>query len=121
MPVKIDPDITAELAALDLVLWEAKHPKIAAVNAKTGKPTQREDKGWVLVLLHGPGVQPEARASGPTLRQAVDQALTHYFADRVPGLKGAMLRLEKATWDLQRHIAETLFAAEGGDDDSIPF
>ena len=117
MPVKVDPLIVEELAALDLVLWEAKHPKVAFFNEKTGKMSSREDKGWVIVSLAGPGVTENCLAGQSTLRRAVDTALRTYFADRVPGLKGAMLRLEAALWATERTIAESIYDPE----DDIPF
>lgn len=119
MPVKVDLLIVEELAAMDLTLWEAKHPRQAFVN-KAGKMSSREDKGWVIVSLAGPGVTEDARAGAATLREAVDTALAWYFSDRVPGVKGAILRLNKAVWDLSRRITEDLYDA-GEFDDDIPF
>lgn len=120
MPVKIDPAITEELAAMDLVIWEAKHPKRQEVSPKTGKMTTREDKGRVLVSIAGPGVQ-EAPGGGKTLREAVDAALGHSpLAARVPGLRGAMMRLEKAILDLA--VSAHAQAHYDSDyDDDIPF
>lgn len=123
MPVKIDPDIVEELAQMNLVLWDAKHPKRPFFNEKTGKQSQREDKGWVIVSLNGPGVDREKPAGGPTLRQAVDHALRTYFSDRVPGLRGDLLRLEKACFDLTIGLMSSRSALSGcsDDDDEIPF
>lgn len=118
MPVKIEPYIVEELASLDLVIWEAKHPKLPVWDEKRGKHVTREDKSWVLVSLAGPGVE-ECRAGARTLRQAVDAALTHFLADRVPGLRGAMMRLEKAMFDLQQAIRWQTLDSEY--DDDIPF
>lgn len=124
MPVKINPLILEELAALNLTLWEAKHPRTPFVN-KAGKMSSREDKSWVLISLAGPGVTQECRAGAATLRQAVDSGLAYYFADRVPGIKGAMLKLEKALLELNVSVRwERLMAEDGytGDrDDFIPF
>lgn len=117
MPVKIDPAIVEELASMDLVIWSAVHPKFpTGCSEKTGKPTMREDKSWVIVTLTGPGVERESSASGPTLRRAVDNALAVYFPDRVSGLKGAMLRLGEAMFGLRGDIHERLY-----DLDTVPF
>lgn len=125
MPVKIDPDIVEELRAMDLLLWECRHPKQPFFNEKTGKMSSREDKGWCLVQLAGPGVSGECRAGAPTLRQAVDTALAYYFPDRIGGLKGALLRLDKALLDLTVAIrGQKMMVEEGYDgdwDDFIPF
>lgn len=124
MPVKIDPAIVEELAALELVLWEAKHPKLQIWNEAKGKLTPREQKDWVIVHLAGPGVG-EAPGSGKTLREAVDAALRHSdLRDRVPGLKGAMLRLEEALFTTGLKLAEQRYDRGGwndGIDDDIPF
>lgn len=114
MPVKIEPAIVEELLAMDLTIWEAKHPRIPFTN-KAGKQSTKEDKSWVVVSLAGPGVE-EARAGAQTLRQAVDAALMHAgLADRVPGLRGAMLRLEMEMWRLGRLLVEERY------EDDIPF
>lgn len=121
MPVKLDPLIAEELSAMDLVLWEAKHPREAVVSEKTGKPTTREDKSWVLVSLAGPGVD-EARGGGRTLREAVDAAIRHSaLAERVPGLRGSMLRAERALFDLSMRMAESRYDAQVEPDDDVPF
>lgn len=121
MPVKIDPMIVEELASVDLVLWEAKHPKVPFFNEKTGKQSMREDKSWCVVSLAGPGVD-EARGGGPTLKKAVDAAIVHAgLGERFPGLRGAVLRLEKAVWDLSRFYAYENYKTENGDEDDIPF
>ncbi len=115
MPVKIDSAIVEELASMDLVLWEAKHPRVPFYNDKTMKESHREDKTWVLVSIAGPGVE-EIRAGARTLKKAVDAALVHSdLHKRVPGLRGAMLRLERALWDLTRRCVEDRY------EDDIPF
>lgn len=120
MPVKIDPLIVEELAALDLVIWEAKHPKIPFYNTKTMKESSREDKTWVHVSLAGPGLS-QALGAGPNLRIAVDRAIIHsVIVYHVPGLRGKMLRLERALWDLDRALATARIEREF-DDDDIPF
>lgn len=125
MPVKIDPEIVAELEALDLVIWEAKHPKQPFFNEKTGKHSQREDKSWCLVVIAGPGVDGECRAGAATLRAAVDAALAYHFPERFTGLKAALLKLGKEIISLntqvrwQRHMAEDGY--DGDPDDYIPF
>jgi hypothetical protein len=119
MPVKIDPLIVEELAALDLVIWEAKHPRESFYNTKTMKESTREDKSWVLVTLAGPGVE-ECRGGRRTLREAVDAAITHSpVVYRVPGLRGSFLRLERAMFDLTLKMAEQRYDREL--DDDIPF
>jgi len=121
MPVKVDPYVVEELAGLGLVLWEAKHPKHAVTSPKTGKPTLREDKSWVLVALAGPGVE-ETYGGGATLRAAVDSAIRHSpLCDRVPGLRGAVLRAERALFDLALTMATDRYARGDDLDDSIPF
>lgn len=125
MPVKIDPFIVDELQSMDLVIWEAKHPKKPVWNEKTGKYTDREDKSWVTVRLAGPGSGDHAVGGAPDLRQAVDAALRSFFPDRVPGLKGSVLRLEQAMLSLQTsYFGRRLdFGSSNGDDfdDDIPF
>lgn len=122
MPVKIDPLIIEELASINLVIWEAKHPKLLVWNEAKGKHTPREQKDWVVVTLAGPGVE-EARGGAPTLRAAIDTALVHSgLYTRVTGLRGALLRVERAMWDLDRCYAEARFReAYGDDEDDIPF
>jgi hypothetical protein len=118
MPVKLDPIIIEELASMDLTLWEAKHPRTSFVNA-AGKMSSREDKSWVLVYLAGPGVIGE-HGGGPTLRQAVDAALVYSgLCERVPGVRGAMLRLEKEVGATVRQLVEG--RCREADDDDIPF
>lgn len=117
----MDPVIVDELSSMDLVLWEAKHPREAVISAKTGKPTTRENKSWVLVSLAGPGVD-EARGGGATLRSAVDAALRHSpLADRVTGLRGSLLRAERAIFDLTMRLTEDRYDTETGLDDDVPF
>lgn len=127
MPVKIDPHIVAELAELDLVIWEAKHPKIASgVSPKTGRLVFKESKAWVVAVVTGPGVDGEKHGGGPTLSVAVDAILRTYFADRVPGLRGAILRAERALFDLAQVCSVKSFKLSGAPgasdyDDDIPF
>lgn len=119
MPVKTDQALIDDLSSIGLVVWDTKHPKIPFYNDKTMKTSQREDKSWVLVTLAGPGVE-EAHAGGPDFATAVKSALIHSgLCDRVPGVSGAMLRLERAVWDLGRRLAADRMAAEY--DDDIPF
>lgn len=121
MPVKIDPAITAELQEMDLVLWEAKHPKQPFFNEKTQKHSSREDKGWCVVSITGPGVDRECLAGGPTLREAVDGCLRTYFRDRVPGLRGAMMRLEHELFLTAIDMMSTRNLSGSDLDDDIPF
>lgn len=125
MPVKVDPLIVEELAAMDLVLWSATHPKRYMLNEKTGKMSLREDKGWCLVSLAGPGVERECNAGAATLRQAVDAALQAFFRDRVTGVKGALLRLGKALHELEGKVRWDRLMLEheysGDPDDFVPF
>ncbi len=99
MPVKIDPDIVAELREMDLTIWEAKHFKTEVFNEKLGKMTLRENKNWVIVTIAGPGVG-STQGSGKTLRDAVDSVIVAHFADRVRGLRGKMMVLERELWNL---------------------
>lgn len=121
MPVKIEPHIVEELASMDLVLWEAKHPKVAFFNEKTGKMSYRERKDWVIISLIGPGVDGDKPAGAPTLREAVDAALRTYFSERIPGLRGAMLRLEKACFETTVRLMSDRNLAGSDDDDDISF
>ncbi len=121
MPVKIDPIIVEELAEMEMVLWETKHPKQAFFNEKTGKMSSRENKEWVIVSIAGPGVDGDKPAGGPTLRAAVDSCLRTYFADRVPGLRGALLRLEKEVFQLTVGMMADRNLSGSDDDDDIPF
>lgn len=120
MPVKVDPAIVEELASMDLVLWEAKHPRQAFLSDKTGKMSSRERKDWVIISLTGPGVDGEKPAGAPTLREAVDTALRTYFSDRVPGLRGSILRLEKACFEMTVSLMAGRNLA-GEEDEDVPF
>ena len=122
MPVKPDPLITEELAAMELTIWAAIHPKMMLPNAKTGKLTPREDKSRVIVTLAGPGTV-GADGYGATLRGAVDDALrSPRLIDRVPGLKGKMMRLERELFMLRFAFAAQRYTNYGSDeDDDIPF
>lgn len=125
MPVKLDPAIVEELAALDLVIWDAKHLKVPFFNEKTGKHSSREDKSVVFVTLSGPGVERECVSRGETLRRAVDTGLAAYFPERLKGLRGSLVRLERAVLDLNTQVHwQRLMAEDGYDgdpDDYIPF
>jgi hypothetical protein len=122
MPVKIDPAIVAELQEMDLVIWEAVHPKEPFFNEKTQKHSQRENKGWCMVSLAGPGVDEQRRASGHTLRAAVDAALAYHFPERLVGLRGALLKLDKEMLRLNTAVYGTRLKLTGElDDDDIPF
>jgi len=121
MPVKVEPHIVEELREMGLTLWEAKHHKHEVLNEKTGKITLRENKNWVIVTLAGPGVD-QAFGSGKTLREAIDAAVLHNFSDRVSGLKGALIRCEKAMWDCFTASMEHRFKHFPDDlDDDVPF
>lgn len=124
MPVKLDPEIAADLAAMDLTIWEAKHPKVVSgVSEKTGKLIHRENKERVNVALAGPGVSAECWGYGSTLQAAVDDALrSPLLIDRVPGLRGAMMRLDRALMELRYGMAAERFKVSPDDlDDDIPF
>ena len=121
MPVKIEPEIVEELRDIGLAIWEAKYYKQPFFNEKTGKMSQRENKNWVIVTLAGPGVD-QVSSSGKTLRIAVDNLIARHFADRVNGLRGAMLRLEGELWNLFMACMETKYAIDPESlDDVIPF
>jgi hypothetical protein len=127
VPVKIDPLIVDELASMDLAIWSARHPKVfSGMSEKTGKAVYRENKQAVSVTVNGPGLKREAYGYGTTLRLAIDDALvTGSLADRVRGIRGAVLRLEAAIRSLsQKAKWERLMLEDGyeGDlDDYIPF
>jgi hypothetical protein len=121
MPVKIDPEIVEELAAVDLVIWEAKHPKMPFFNEKTGKWSQRENKGRVIVTVAGPGV-PEALGGGTTLREAVDSAIKTSFPDKLKGVRGALLRLDEALLRCYIAMMELNYKIDPESlDDDVPF
>lgn len=121
MPVKVDPDIVAELHGMDLTLWEAKHYKRPVLNEKTGKMTMRENKDWVIVSIAGPGVE-TVQGSGNTLRAAVDSVIVKHFADRVPGIRGKMMILERELWNLFMACMESKYELDPESlDDDIPF
>ena len=124
MPVKLDPDIQEHLESLNLTLWEAKHPKVVSgVSEKTGKLVHRENKDRVNVALQGPVLDHDCLGFGSTLQEAVDDALASpALIGRVPGLKGAMMRLERAVGDLRYGLAAERFKVDPGElDDDIPF
>lgn len=124
MPVKVDPDIQASLEAMNLTLWDVRHPKVVSgVSEKTGKLIHRENKNRVHVALQGPGLDRDCLGFGSTLQEAVDDALmAGGLADRPTGLKGAMLRLEKAVADLSRStMYERLYTQQSGYDRSVAF
>lgn len=121
MPVKIDPDIVEELREMGLTIWEAKHFKHNVLNEKTGKMSLRENKNWVIVTLAGPGVD-QVQGSGKTLREAVDCVIVSKFADRVPGVRGALMRCESALWGCFMACMETKYKLDPDSlDDDIPF
>lgn len=121
MPVKIDPDIVAELQEMDLTIWSAVHFKRSVLNEKTGKMTLRENKNWVIVTLAGPGVD-QVQGSGKTLREAVDCVLVSHFADRVRGIRGRMMVLERELWKLFMVCMELKYELDPALlDDDIPF
>lgn len=124
MPVKIDPFIVEELRGMDLVIWEAKHPKKPMWDEKQSKYVVREDKSWVTVRLAGPRSGDHAVGGAADLRQAVDAALRSFFPDRVPGLRGSLMRLEQAMLDMNTTAHFAAMARRGEDnlyDDDIPF
>ncbi len=124
MPVKIDPLIVEELATMDLAIWSAKHPKaFSGMSEKTGKAVYRENKAVVSVTVNGPGLRREAYGFGSTLRLAIDDALiSGLLADRVPGIRGAMLRLEAAIRGLVRTaMYDRLYIEQPGYDRSVAF
>lgn len=121
MPVKIDPDIVAELQEMNLTIWEAKHFKRPVLNEKTGKMTMRENKDWVIVTIAGPGVD-SIQGSGRTLRLAVDSVIVPHFADRVSGIRGKMMVLERELWNLFMVCMELKYELDPTLlDDDIPF
>lgn len=123
MPVKVDPEIQEALEALDLTIWEARHPKVVSgVSEKTGKLIHRENKERVNVVLQGPGLPHDCLGFGSTLQAAVDDALASpALIARVPGLKGSIMRLERAVGDLRYGLAAERFKVDPDLDDDIPF
>ena len=90
MPVKVDPEIQEALEALDLTIWEARHPKVVSgVSEKTGKLIHRENKERVNVVLQGPGLPHDCLGFGSTLQAAVDDALAWWQALLAQGIDPA--------------------------------
>lgn len=123
MPVKLDPILVEELAAMDLTIWSAAYRRNMVFNPKTGKTSSREDKSWITVALAGPGID-EQWGGGKTLREAVDAAMVPHLVDRVPGLRGALLRLKIALSALTSAVMIRRFnenRPEGEEWDDVPF
>lgn len=124
MPVvKIPESIRAELASIGLTVWLAQHPMIYKEVGAT-RPTM--DKTRVTIQLNGPGLGAYSPwGKGATVREAVDDAMAHpVLIDRVPGLKGCILRLDRAAGDLTGvlRVAKFCYGRPHGDlDDEVPF
>jgi hypothetical protein len=127
MPVKIDREVADRLLDMGLTVWSAKHPKVASgISPKTGKTVFKEDKNWCIVELAGPGLEDNPIGSGKTFRAAARNALKHKcVVDRVPGLYGAMMRLDAALLGLNTemhfHRLWVEDGAPGSKDDYVTF
>jgi len=120
---KIPQAIVDELADMKLVLWFCSYGS----KYVDGSTRPRQDTSTVSVQITGPGLSERSPwGRGPTLRAAIDDALRDpLIADRVPGLKGAIMRLDNALTDLGRTVLLRRLAMhnnfDDSDDDTIPF
>lgn len=129
MAIRIPDALRDELASMNLVLWVAHHPLVFdyVVGGKPGRG--KEDKTRVEVQLSGPGLGDHSPwGFGPTLRAAVDDALSRSsVVDRVKGLKGALMRLSLAITDCNRIVMHERLAighpeyGDPRDPDWVPF
>lgn len=120
---KIPPAIVEELADMNLVLWHCAYGS----KYVDGSTRPRQDTSTVSVQITGPGLTERSPwGRGPTLRAAIDNALRDpLIADRVTGLKGAIMRLDNALTDLGHTVMLRRLAMhnnfDDSDDDTIPF
>jgi hypothetical protein len=120
---KIPPSIVEELADMNLVIWfcgyGSKHVD--------GSTRLRQDTSIVNVQITGPGLTERSPwGRGPTLRAAIDNAIRDpLIVDRVTGLKGAIMRFDKALADLGHAVLLRRLAMhsnfDDSDEDTIPF
>lgn len=105
---KIPPSIVEELADMNLVIWFCGYGS----KYVDGSTRPRQDTSVVNVQITGPGLtQRSPWGCGPTLRAAIDSALRDpLIADRVTGLKGAIMRLDNALTDLGHTVMLRRFA-----------
>ena len=123
MPVvRIPESLRDELSNMGLTIWNAMHPMRYdyEVGGKQGKG--RHDKTRVMVQLAGPGLDNAPWGYGGNLQEALNDALRHpEIIDRVGGLKGSMMRLDKALGDLKNAVIWSKWQIGGEQDDEIPF
>lgn len=122
--VRVPDSIKEELEAMNLVVWLAHHPLRWDYEVNGIKGKGKHNTEIVIVQLAGPGLDERSLwGHGPNIRVAVDEALkaNHYTLARVPGLKGAMLRLESEMARTARQVALTCWRAGGHPDDEVPF
>lgn len=121
--VRIPESLREELAKMDLTIWIAMHPMTYENHTAFENGRGREDRTRVQVQLAGPGLEDYSPwGHGATIYEAVRAALEDpAVAGRVPGLRGAMLRLEIALSDLQQAILRHRWTQGGDHDDEIPF
>lgn len=124
MPVvKVPESLREDLASIGLVVWSVMHPMEFGYTIGGSAGRGRHDKTRVMVQLSGPGL---ADASpwgyGGDIRGAVNDALSHpEVIGRVTGLKGAMMRLEREMYALQRAMQWAAYREGGEQADEIPF
>lgn len=126
---KIPQAIVDELADMNLVIWFCGYGS----KYVEGSARPRQDTSLVNVQITGPGLTERSPwGRGQTLRAAIDHALRDpLIADRVTGLKGAIMRLDNALTDLGHTVLLRRLAmsrldagAWGFDndlDDDVPF
>lgn len=121
--VKIPESLREELAGLELAVWIAIHPMIYDTVEKFNKGQGRHDTTRVQVQLAGPGLGGQSPwGCGKNLQEAVNDALHNSLViDRVPGLKGALMRLDAAIGGLQQAVLWNRWKYGGDQDDEIPF
>lgn len=100
--VKIPDAVRDDLRESNLVVWEARKDRVS------------KDHPWRFqVTLAGPGIDMQPHGFGDSLEDAIDYALGNaWFKAKLPGLVGAMARLEVAVQGLILHMAL---------DDDVPF
>lgn len=99
---RIPAGLAEELAAMDLTLWVCMHTMIYPEPGSKGK----HDTTQVDVQLAGPGLGDYSPwGHGSNVREAVDAALAHPdLISRVTGLKGAIMRLDRALGDVAHDL-----------------
>lgn len=105
--VKVPEPMRAELAESRLVVWEAKKSRFS-----------KEHPWRFFVTLAGPGLDIQPNGFGDSLEAAVADALRNrWFVAQMPGLAGALARLEFEIGQLCFRMSVN----SGSIDDDVPF